>query len=407
MILKGKVSNSIVRFLKMKKSHIIFIAVLAFLQLSCAEHTCNAKRNLLQLEFKFVADASDPKNLVFEDKAVIDNEDIADAYCILNGNRRFIVIRMTPEGSKKFKSVTEKNLGKQIAILLDDKILSAPVVQEPITNGAVQIALPEDITKKQASVLVAGILNKPVPDFDDTINPNIQDSEPPQYYTEEEYLAIKKQREAIGLYNLDRNYSKEELNSLLKKGMDEDTVLKLLGKPSSKFKSDKGGNLQYIYSVAAERQPINYDVHPDGFSIIFINKKVFRWAINYSNITRRRKPQYKEKSKLKLIMPKVDVSSEDFNFGAYLESISIPDTKQKLNRRDGFSLLSVVLHTPPETKINGNCDFLQLLESNFPEMAQLKWENNDSKQRGNIKIKELQKLLRPYSVGKRKLPGWD
>ena len=43
-------------------------------------------------------------------------------------------------GSKKFARATSSNVGKRLAIILDNKIISAPVVKEPITGGVGQIS---------------------------------------------------------------------------------------------------------------------------------------------------------------------------------------------------------------------------------------------------------------------------
>ena len=43
-------------------------------------------------------------------------------------------------GSKKFGRATSKNVGKRLAIVLDNKVISAPVINEPITGGNGQIS---------------------------------------------------------------------------------------------------------------------------------------------------------------------------------------------------------------------------------------------------------------------------
>ncbi len=43
-------------------------------------------------------------------------------------------------GARRFADVTTQNVGKPFAIVLDDKIISAPVIREPITGGAGQIS---------------------------------------------------------------------------------------------------------------------------------------------------------------------------------------------------------------------------------------------------------------------------
>ena len=41
----------------------------------------------------------------------------------------------TPQGSKLFAEITQRNVGKPVAIVLDNVVISAPVVQQPILNG--------------------------------------------------------------------------------------------------------------------------------------------------------------------------------------------------------------------------------------------------------------------------------
>ncbi len=48
-------------------------------------------------------------------------------------------LTLTDEGAKKFGEATTANVGRQIAIIYDDEIVSAPVVNEPITGGQCSI----------------------------------------------------------------------------------------------------------------------------------------------------------------------------------------------------------------------------------------------------------------------------
>jgi len=48
--------------------------------------------------------------------------------------------RFNGRGARRFAHLTEENVGKALAIVLDDKVLSAPVIREPITGGSVQIS---------------------------------------------------------------------------------------------------------------------------------------------------------------------------------------------------------------------------------------------------------------------------
>jgi preprotein translocase subunit SecD len=51
-----------------------------------------------------------------------------------------INITFNTSGARRFGRVTQENVGKPFAIILDDKILSAPNINEPILGGRAQIA---------------------------------------------------------------------------------------------------------------------------------------------------------------------------------------------------------------------------------------------------------------------------
>ena len=74
-----------------------------------------------------------------------------------------VVFSLNTEGAKKFLRLTEENVGKRLAIVLDGKILSWPLIRERIPGGQVRIT--GDFTMKeaqdQALVLRAGAF--PVP----------------------------------------------------------------------------------------------------------------------------------------------------------------------------------------------------------------------------------------------------
>lgn len=50
-----------------------------------------------------------------------------------------ISLDFNPEGAKLFAEITKQNVGKPVAIFLDGAIISAPVVQEQISNGQAEI----------------------------------------------------------------------------------------------------------------------------------------------------------------------------------------------------------------------------------------------------------------------------
>jgi preprotein translocase subunit SecD len=71
-----------------------------------------------------------------------------------------VVLEFTEEGSQKFAQLTEVNIGKPLAIMLDENLVSAPVVQDRIIGGTAQITgdFSLDEAKNLAIQLNAGAL---------------------------------------------------------------------------------------------------------------------------------------------------------------------------------------------------------------------------------------------------------
>lgn len=72
---------------------------------------------------------------------VLSGKDLKDARANMSqGNAAIVNIEFNDEGGKKFAELTSRNIGRKIAIELDGKVLTAPVVQEAITGGRAQIS---------------------------------------------------------------------------------------------------------------------------------------------------------------------------------------------------------------------------------------------------------------------------
>ncbi|MDO4306997.1 MAG: protein translocase subunit SecD [Eubacteriales bacterium] len=98
---------------------------------------------------------------------VLEGTDVADASggAIQNSNnssREYVVsLTLTDEGKEKFAEVTEANVGKPIAIVYDNEVLSAPKVNEAITGGQAQISGMSSVEEAQnlASYIRIGSLS--------------------------------------------------------------------------------------------------------------------------------------------------------------------------------------------------------------------------------------------------------
>ncbi len=75
-----------------------------------------------------------------------------------------VQLNFTSEGTKFFADITKKNVGKPVAIVLDDITISAPIVQQPILNGDAVISgsFTQDQAKSLQIQLNAGALPAPL-----------------------------------------------------------------------------------------------------------------------------------------------------------------------------------------------------------------------------------------------------
>lgn len=79
-------------------------------------------------------------------------------------NRPVVSMQMDVDGAERWAAVTGANIKKQIAIILDDQVYSAPVVQSKIPNGSSQISGMADAKEANllSVILKAGALKAPV-----------------------------------------------------------------------------------------------------------------------------------------------------------------------------------------------------------------------------------------------------
>ncbi|MCL4382587.1 MAG: protein translocase subunit SecD [Patescibacteria group bacterium] len=81
-----------------------------------------------------------------------------------NDGNPYVAIEFTDEGGKKFSDLTTRLVNQRMPIFLDEKIISDPTVQEPITGGKGRITgqFTTDEAKKLARQLNAGALPVPI-----------------------------------------------------------------------------------------------------------------------------------------------------------------------------------------------------------------------------------------------------
>jgi protein-export membrane protein SecD len=107
------------------------------------------------LTFRFVTNSNDDsfgsEKLSYEDgtdesivskRIILSGENLLDAQPRMNNETNETVVSFTLDrvGAKRFGKATSTGIGKQLAIVLDGKIISAPVIRDTIASGSGQIS---------------------------------------------------------------------------------------------------------------------------------------------------------------------------------------------------------------------------------------------------------------------------
>ena len=108
-----------------------------------------------KLTFRFITDENEgtfgSEKMSFEDnteeafiskRIILSGDHLIDAQPRMDTqtNQTVVTFSMDRLGTKKFARATLEGVGKRLAIILDNKIISAPVIREPITGGKGQIS---------------------------------------------------------------------------------------------------------------------------------------------------------------------------------------------------------------------------------------------------------------------------
>ncbi len=76
-----------------------------------------------------------PIAYVVRKRIMVSGDSLVDAQPTFQNNEPVVSFRFDAIGGRKFGDVTTKNVGRPFAIVLDNKVISAPVIREPITGG--------------------------------------------------------------------------------------------------------------------------------------------------------------------------------------------------------------------------------------------------------------------------------
>jgi protein-export membrane protein SecD len=93
-------------------------------------------------EFPMTEEGASPMWVQTSSRATVEGEDLADAQLAFDqrNNEPIVSFRFNQKGALRFGKLTQENVGRPFAIILDNVVMSAPVINEPILGGAGQIS---------------------------------------------------------------------------------------------------------------------------------------------------------------------------------------------------------------------------------------------------------------------------
>ncbi len=117
-----------------------------------------------------------PSAYVVHKRIMVGGDMLVDAQPTFQNNEPVVSFRFDAEGARRFGDATRENVGKPFAIVLDNKVISAPVIREPILGGSGIIS--GGFTVQSASdlalLLRAGALPAPITILEErTVGPGL------------------------------------------------------------------------------------------------------------------------------------------------------------------------------------------------------------------------------------------
>jgi preprotein translocase subunit SecD len=105
-----------------------------------------------------------PTAYVVKKRVMVGGDTLTDAQATFQNNEPVVSFKFDAAGARRFGDATRENVGKPFAIVLDNKVISAPVIREPILGGSGIIS--GSFTVQSASdlalLLRAGALPAPI-----------------------------------------------------------------------------------------------------------------------------------------------------------------------------------------------------------------------------------------------------
>lgn len=122
------------------------------------------------------AGQGEPGKIAVRRRVLVSGENLVDAQPSFQQNEPVVSFRFDSVGGRRFGDATTQNVGKRLAIVLDNQVISAPVIREPILGGNGIISGNFSVASAQdlALLLRAGALPAPLTTVEErTVGPGL------------------------------------------------------------------------------------------------------------------------------------------------------------------------------------------------------------------------------------------
>ncbi len=121
-------------------------------------------------------DPNEPRYYMIKKKIILSGDLLVNAHVSYDQGAPVVSFRFNNQGSRKFADVTTENVGRPFAIVLDDEVITAPVIREPIVGGSGMISggFTTQSANDLALLLRAGALPAPIKILEErTVGPSL------------------------------------------------------------------------------------------------------------------------------------------------------------------------------------------------------------------------------------------
>ena len=138
-------------------------AKMSFHMVDSRSSAADARRGKLSSTSRLIQ-GSEGETYVISRKAVVGGENLVDAQASFQEGQPVVSFRFNSLGGKKFGEATKNNIGEKLAIVLDNEVISAPVIQSAIMggNGIISGNFTLESANDLALLLRAGALPAPL-----------------------------------------------------------------------------------------------------------------------------------------------------------------------------------------------------------------------------------------------------